>query len=143
MAEASLLGEGSWEKGPEGNPSCSRTQSFLPLSRLPLILQSPSHLFSSYLLPLIFYLTLFAVCTFLSHTHTGSHARAFKQASAHPATIRQDPASASISRLFSIWQRACRPLRHSPVPPHSALLVTPDNWGRNPKFRNGGGKKKM
>ena len=36
----------------------------------------------------------------LTHTQTGSHARTFKQVSAHPAAIRQDSASASISRLF-------------------------------------------
>lgn len=54
------------------------SEFFLPLSRLPLVLQSPS-LFSSYLLPLIFCLTLFALCTFLSlsltHTHALTHVR--------------------------------------------------------------------
>lgn len=57
-----------------------------------------------------------------------------------PAAIRRDSASDSISRLVSIWHRASRPLRHSPVPPHSSLLVTWDNWGRNPTFENGGEK---
>lgn len=49
-----------------------------------------------------------------------------------PAAIRQDSASASISRVVSIWHRAFRPMWHSPVPPHPALLVTWDNWGKNP-----------
>lgn len=66
----------------------------------------------------------------LSHTH----ARLSSQPHT-PAAIRQDSVSASISRVVSIWHRASRPLRHSPVPPHSALLVTRDNWGRNSKFQ--------
>lgn len=89
------------------------------------------HRIFPYLLPLIFRLALSLPARSLPP------ARALKQASAHPAAIRQDSASASISRLVSIWHRASRPVRHSPVPPHSALLVTPDNWRRNPKFRSG------
>lgn len=89
------------------------------------------HRIFPYLLPLIFRLAP-------SLPPRAPHpARAFKQASAHPAAISQDSPSASISRLVSIWHRASRPVRHSPVPPHSALLVTPDNWRRNPKFRRG------
>ena len=74
--------------------------------------------------------TLITLCIFLSLSHTHTHIWASQPHT--PAAIRQDSASASISRAVSIWHRASRPLRHSPVPPHPALLVTWDNWGRNP-----------
>lgn len=132
---------GRLRKGPEENPSFSQVRSLLILTRLPLIRRSPSlisfPLLPFYLLPLIFSLTLITLCTFLSHTH----ARLSSQPHT-PAAIRQDSVSASISRVVSIWHRASRPLRHSPVPPHSALLVTRDNWGRNSKFQKRKKKKK-
>lgn len=80
----------------------------------------------------------FARSVSLTHRHTLTCACARLSSQPHtPATIRQDSASASISRVVSIWHRAFRPLRHSPVPPHSALLVTRDNWARNFKFQKG------
>lgn len=100
------------------------------LSQPPLILQSPFLIFcppsplslfvASHLLP-------------LSDPHHSQHIAQNLSSQPHTqAAIRQDSASASISRVISIWQRASRLLRHSPVPPHPALLVTWDNWGRNP-----------
>lgn len=77
---------------------------------------------------------------FLSHTQTHLSSQPHT-----PAAIRQDSASASISRVVSIWHQASRPPRHSPVPPHPALLVTWDNWGGNRKKRKkkgGGGREK-
>lgn len=94
---------------------------------------SPFLFIASHLLSL----TLITLCTFLSHTHAHLSSQPHT-----PAAIRQDSASASISRVVSIWHRASRPLRHSPVPPHSALLVTRDNWGRNSKFQKRKKKKK-
>lgn len=121
----------------EGREKEARVKSRLEFSlSAALFFQSPSDLFlfiASYL-PSDPFHSLRALLIL-----SRSHARVFEQASAHPAAIRQDSASASISRLVSIWHRASRPLRHSPVPPHSALLVTPDNWRRNPKFRSGWG----
>lgn len=140
LSETLMSEEGSSKSVRQRGKLGKRGQRKIPFGvslspcRLPLILQSPSHLslfIASYLAPDPFHSlrALFILSL--------SHARAFKQASAHPAAIRRDSESASISRLVSIWHRASRPVRHSPVPPHSALLVTPDNWRRNPKFRRG------
>lgn len=121
--------EKAQKKIPQQTPF-SRVRSLPNLSQPPLILQSPFLIFcppsplslfvASHLLP-------------LSDPHHSQHIAQNLSSQPHTqAAIRQDSASASISRVISIWQRASRLLRHSPVPPHPALLVTWDNWGRNP-----------
>lgn len=130
-----LGGEGRARKGPEENPSFSRVLTLPNLTQLPLFLPSPSLISSPFLFSFVVSHLLFlclpfldpsSLCTFLSvsHVHLSSQAHT-------PAAIRQDSAPVCISRAVSIWHRASRPLRHSPVPPHPALLVTWDNWRRN------------
>lgn len=128
-------GKGRARKGPEENPSFSRVLTLPNLTQLPLFLPSPSLISSPFLFSFVVSHLLFlclpfldpsSLCTFLSvsHVHLSSQAHT-------PAAIRQDSAPVCISRAVSIWHRASRPLRHSPVPPHPALLVTWDNWRRN------------
>lgn len=136
---------GSWGKRSQKEiPSCSRVRTFLPShSAATHSSVSAASFFFSYLWPpylLSGPLSLSAHFS-LSHTLAGCvrlsrrlHTRL------QLGKIRRLP---PFPRLVSIWHRASRPPRHSPVPPHSALLVTPDNWGRNPKFRNGGGGEKI
>lgn len=93
-AEKGKLGK----KEPEGNPlvlPCShfsplslRCHSFFSLRRVSFLFLFMASLSSVW--------PFFALCAFLPLTHT-RRLRAFKQASAHPAAIRQDSASASIS----------------------------------------------
>lgn len=141
MSEEGRRGEGSGcvrrkgraRKGPEENPSFSRLELNLTnLTQLPLMLQSPSLIslpfLSLYLLPLIFSLSAHFSMP-LTHIWAASH------------TLRLQLGKIPVSRVVSIWHRASRPLRHSPLPPHPALLVTWDNWGRNPDRKTGSGSR--
>lgn len=132
-----VRGKGGQEKGQKKIPH-SREFGVYPISLnchscFSLHPSFPSPFFLSlYLLPLIFSLCAhFSVS--LTHILAASHTL--------PLQLGKIQRLLPFPRVVSIWHRASRPLRHSPVPPHPALLVTWDNWGRNPDRKTGSGSR--
>lgn len=141
---ASVLWGWGARRGPEENPSFSGASEF---TRFHSTATHPSvsipHFF-----PLF---ALFIWCLSSSRSLSDPHhslrgSLSFTHVSSQPATLTHTHSPklqlGKIQRLplfpesFQFGTEPLGHLRHSPVPPHPALLVTWDNWGRDPDREN-------